>query len=545
MKKLLLRLALSFPLAMVFAGSGIAQAIPAAQQKPPATFEQYPYRPACRQLTAAPGGAPGWFAWGPTIEGKHQNWRGIEATVVTEKAYVRLASVGLCVIDGELVPWSDLSSQRSLSTAQRNVEELKSAPTNPSEGDAFAQFVFVAVLAMGGLLLWEKVENTPWMQRLAGGLPADFTSSAFTHTPPSYAPVPTVSPTSNTSEIPQRISAESLAELPNAPTVRTALEMLIASPFISRAVYGAQRAGKTNLVAAVMQRLAENGVKVFVINLSSVNVGHEDSIYWDRADIRSVRGDLETIDNPDEAAKLIGDAILLISEFMREPEPSILIVDEWAAMTASHAEYVDLLAPLIKKLAAKITAFSSSGMKREKALWTIAPEIVAGTMEDFGKAVKKLSLCLVAIAPGHTESWNGQELSFNWELYGQCSKNYVGLTPPPDDFKESRIAYLDSQWVALGTESLVSVQVTVADKAIPTSTTALPTVEKALSPALKTFHEWLSTKVGEVISYQSFKNANKLKELGRSRENYDLYCDKAVMKGWLIQKPEDTYFVLE
>ena len=553
MRKLLLRLALSFPLAMVAAGSGSAQETPAAQQKPPATFEQYPYRPACRQLTAAPGGAPGWFAWGPTIEGKHQNWRGIEANVASEKAYERLASVGLCVMDGELVPWSDLSSDEeashlekgSLSTAQRNVEQLKSAPANPSDDDAFAQFVFVGVLAMGGLLLWEKIENAPWIQRLAGGLPADFTSSAFTHTPPSYAPVPTVSPPSDTSEIPQRISAESLAELPNAPTVRTALEMLIASPFISRAVYGAQRAGKTNLVAAVMQILAEKGVKVFVINLSSVNVGHEDSIYWDSADIRSVRGDLETIDNPDEAAKLIGDAILLIGEFMREPEPSILIVDEWAAMTASHAEYVDLLAPLIKKLAAKITAFSSSGMKREKALWTIAPEIVAGTMEDFGKAVKKLSLCLVAIAPGHTESWNGQELSFNWELYGQCSKNYVGLTPPPADFKESRIVYLDSQWVALGTESLVSVQVTVADKAIPTSTTALPPVEKVLSPEITTFREWLDTKVGETISYKSFNNANKLKPLGRSRENYDLYCDKGVMKGWLIPKLEDTYFVLE
>ena len=367
---------------------------------------------------------PGWLAWGPTIEGKHQNWRGIEANVAPEKAYERLASVGLCVVDGELVPWSDVFSNgdenRSLSTAQRNVEQLKSAPANPGDDDAFAQFVFIGVLAVGGLLLWEKVENAPWMQRLAGGHPSDFTSSAFTHTPPSYAPVPTASPTSNTSEIPQRISAESLAELPNAPTVRTALEILTASPFISRAVYGAQRAGKTNLVAAVMQRLAKNGVKVFVINLSSVNVGHEDSIYWDKADIRSVRGDLETIDNSDEAEKLIGNAILLISEFMREPEPSILIVDEWAAMTASHAEYVDLLAPLIKKLAAKITAFSSSGMKREKALWTIAPEIVAGTMEDFGKAVKKLSLCLVAIAPGHTEKL---ETDRNLALTGSCMAN--------------------------------------------------------------------------------------------------------------------------
>ena len=68
MKTLLLSLALAFPLAMVAAGSATAQTIPASQNKPPATYDQYPYRPACRQLTAAPGSAAGWFGWGPTIK---------------------------------------------------------------------------------------------------------------------------------------------------------------------------------------------------------------------------------------------------------------------------------------------------------------------------------------------------------------------------------------------------------------------------------------------------------------------------------------------
>ena len=116
----------------------------------------------------------------------------------------------------------------------------------------------------------------------------------------------------------------------------------------------------------------------------------------------------------------------------------------------------------------------------------------------------------------------------------------MGLTPPPNDFEASRIAYLDSQWVALGTESLVSTKVTAS-----ISVTTLPFIEKESSPELQTFREWLDTKVGETISYKSFNNANKLKPLGRSRENYDLYCDKGVMKGWLIPKLEDTYFVLE
>ena len=125
------------------------------------------------------------------------------------------------------------------------------------------------------------------------------------------------------------------------------------------------------------------------------------------------------------------------------------------------------------------------------------------------------------------------------------SKNYVGLTPPPEDSAESRIAYLDGQWVGLGTESLAGVTATVTkDKAVPVAT-ELPKIEQPLSPELATFREWLDSKTGETITYKSFKNANRLKPLGRSRENYDLYCDKAVMKGWLIPKPDDAYFVLE
>ena len=111
MKKRLLNLALAFPLAMVAAGSAAAQTVPANQNRSPATFEQYPYRPACRQLTAAPGSADGWFGWGPTIQGKHQNWRGIEASVPPEQAYKRLAAVGLCVLDGELVPFEQVGER--------------------------------------------------------------------------------------------------------------------------------------------------------------------------------------------------------------------------------------------------------------------------------------------------------------------------------------------------------------------------------------------------------------------------------------------------
>ena len=89
-------------------------------------------------------------------------------------------------------------------------------------------------------------------------------------------------------------------------------------PFVSRAVFGAERTGKTNLVASVMQQLSVQGIKIFVINLSCVDVGQEDTTYWDKPNIRSVRGDLETITDATAAKQLIDKAIALVEEFMQE-----------------------------------------------------------------------------------------------------------------------------------------------------------------------------------------------------------------------------------
>ena len=542
MRTLLLNLALAFPLAIVAAlGSAAAQDIPTTQQKSPATFDQYPYRPACRQLTAAPGRADGWFAWGPTVEGEHQNWRGIEANVPPEQAYERLATVGLCVQGGELVPLSAIEADETLTPMECNLRDLRAKAdgtvTEASDDDGFSAFMLLMLVMFGGVHLWEKLEERSWVKKVRGDRP----STPFDHLPPSSFDETT---------IPDRVSPENLGELSNSPDEpRSALQLLAASPFISRAVFGAQRTGKTNLVAAVMQQLRADGTEVFVINLSSVDIGGEDSAYWGDESIRVVRGDLETVANAEEAKALIDRAIALIDEFMAETGPSVLVVDEWSAATASYAEYVDLLAPLIKQLAGKITAFASTGMKRRKAIWTIAPEIVATTMEDFGKAVKKLSLVLVAIAPGHVEQWEGQELTFDSSLLGQCRKNYGAIDDAPTNSADSRIAFMNGRWVALGTPSLVTVDAGSSSRAAArteaeAAISALPSTMDGLTDDLKLFYDWLEIKAGEVISYKTFNNANKLKPLGRSRENYDLYCDKGAMKGWLSPREGDSYLVI-
>ena len=143
---------------------------PTTQQRSPATFDQYPYRPACRQLTAAPGGAPGWFAWGPTVEGEHQNWRGIEANVPPEQAYERLAAVGLCVQAGELVPFHALEASEARSPMERNLEELRNkgqgAEGDEPSDDGFSAFMLLMLVMFGGVHLWEKLEERPWVKRV-------------------------------------------------------------------------------------------------------------------------------------------------------------------------------------------------------------------------------------------------------------------------------------------------------------------------------------------------------------------------------------------
>lgn len=533
----------------------LAQKIPADQRRSPATLDDdYPYRPSCRQLIPQLSATnPNFTAWGPVIGGTHQIWYGLPTGMDIAKAISELDALGLCVEGGEMVPWqaigSDINSvvgDDRRSPLEINAERLKNAPNSNNTGDAGAgAVVAIALFVAGGFWLMERFEHKPWMQRLTGetlaypsGLPnaADGRRRRQQSVGVNALTLPAAS------QLPDRASEEDLQQTFSQVTQqqRTALEVLLASPFVSHAFYGFQRTGKTNLVATVMQQLAAKGVKIYSLNLNSF--GDEDEIYWQG--FRSVRGDLTRISDPDEAKQLVDRAMALVDEFMADPNPSILTVDEWAPMTASHSEHIELLTPLIRSLANKITGFSSSGMKRRKAIYTIASEIVAGTMEEFGKAVKKLSVCLVGIAPGHEVQWQDMTLTFSWELYSQVSRNYPGvLSPPPEDAVEERVAFINGEWLPLGTRALVTASVSIPEQ---TATLLPPAPPQAVSGELGIFREWLDKKVGQTITLQMFKNANMFRDkLPRSESGYLSLCDKAIMKGWLSQTSDYTFFVLE
>ena len=394
--------------------------------------------------------------------------------------------------------------------------------------------MLLMLVMFGGVHLWEKLEERPWVKRVTGNQP----SVPFDHLPPSF----------EQTTIPDRVSPEDLDDLPNSPDgPRSVLDTIIHTPFVSRAIFGFQRTGKTNLVVMATTELAKlYGVHAFVINLNAYTGNGEQEVYWQGDHITAVLGDLEEITREGEAQALIDKAKKLVDEFTQHYGPAVLVVDEWSGMTASHATYAEPLQPLVRKIAGRVTSLASTGVQREKAVWTIAPEMVAETMDSFGKAIKKLSVCLVGIAPGHVVKWKHTELTFSDELLAQVRRNFPAISNPPTDSEHSRIAFIDGDWRELGTQALVKVNAAGGGEQSADAAPSLPaftTTTDNVTGDLKLFLEWLESKAGELIDFSQFKNMSKFKEMGRSRTIFDSLCDKACMKGWLLAEGEDTYRV--
>ncbi|MEL7494182.1 MAG: AAA family ATPase [Cyanobacteria bacterium J06554_11] len=225
------------------------------------------------------------------------------------------------------------------------------------------------------------------------------------------------------------------------PTVKSTL---IENPYNSTAIFGSQRTGKSYLAAVASRELNRaRGTQVFHVNLASY--GDEDELYWKHA--KSIRADLSTTDTY-TAERLIEAACKVIEEFY-STKNSLLVFDEFAYVGSKSNKHLEALQPLLMLVADKISTLASTGVKRQKAIWTIAPEFVAGQLVKDALAIKKLSLCLVGITPGRSIDWNGNRITFNQELYQQIGNNYP-VSPPPSGFDCDRIAYIAGQWRPVG-----------------------------------------------------------------------------------------------
>ncbi len=245
------------------------------------------------------------------------------------------------------------------------------------------------------------------------------------------------------------VPATTVAPEPIAPKVQpsNAFAKVLSDPFESRAIFGSQRTGKSLFAAVCSATIAaKQQTQIFHLNLASF--GDEDLRYWKHAAL-SIAADLSAADEF-AAKELIKNASRLISQFYAT-QNAVLIVDEIATIGSTSNRYKALLEPLMCLIADKITTLASSGKKRRQAIWTIAPEFVAGGLSQDTKAVKKLSLCYLSIAPGRTVDWEGQDIGCKVELYRQLDANFsVATLPKEGSFNCDRIAMIDGVWMPVG-----------------------------------------------------------------------------------------------
>ena len=142
----------------------------------------------------------------------------------------------------------------------------------------------------------------------------------------------------------------------------------------------------------------------------------------------------------------------------------------------------------MRLFAGRISALTSTGMKRHKAIWSLCPELVAVALKDSAKAIKSLQLVLFAIAPGRECPWKDQIITFNSELYSQVSANFTITMPTEEQIQLcnahdiDRIVFIDNEWTPIG--SLPALEPIAAIEAEPTPNSPAPLLSrwKAYAP---------------------------------------------------------------
>ena len=231
---------------------------------------------------------------------------------------------------------------------------------------------------------------------------------------------------------------------------KTALEQIKQSPYKSRIFFGAQRSGKSMLVAIASKQLADRGVKVYHLNLLSyAKDGLDEDAKYTQHCVKSVRGDISKMSDQ-EVTWLVTQSIALVNEWWAQ-DNAILIVDEWAYLAAKDCQFALMIQPLVGLIAGKMSALNSSGMKRTLAVWAVAPKMVAGNLTESGKSIKSMECVYVTVPPAQTVDWQGQGVGFDEQLFDQVSNNYAITRPTISDSASSRIAFVGDRWLPLGT----------------------------------------------------------------------------------------------
>jgi hypothetical protein len=151
----------------------------------------------------------------------------------------------------------------------------------------------------------------------------------------------------------------------------------------------------------------------------------------------------------------VAEAIAIFHRFEATRRPAILIVDEWAEIGSQYHRYSHLLGELLVLLASECASLGSTGMKQKKAIWAIAPMMVAGDMVQSAKVAKTLKLCYVTVPPGRAMQWvnsegENNEVVFDNSLFEQVQANFKGVSEPGKKWTDDRIAWVGGSWLPIG-----------------------------------------------------------------------------------------------
>ena len=198
------------------------------------------------------------------------------------------------------------------------------------------------------------------------------------------------------------------------------------------------------------------GITILHINLYSVNSpngGNEDERYYRHIhpehSVRSTKQRMADSVAREQALHLCHQLVDFWAD--ESAGPCILIVDEWAQMSSSYSSDGGV-EKLVEKIANHASFFASAGFKSSKGLFTMAPQIVAGAMNDQGKVVKCLRPVLLAVHPSSKVTWNGLKVNYDVTLEKQFQANYSKVPEIPSSLTGcDRIALIEGHWMPLGT----------------------------------------------------------------------------------------------
>jgi hypothetical protein len=296
-------------------------------------------------------------------------------------------------------------------------------------------------------------------------------------------------PASGQAETSTGQAIQSTGQAQEGTTQESAIGCILASPIKSRFFVGAERTGKSYLAAVATQLMRDTGIATYHINLGSY--GDEDSYYWVHA-TRSTRGDLATMTDPKAVKLLLDDAVETINAFVtHKGSPAILVVDEVAFVGSKFGAWSKQVEVFNGLIANQITALISTGAKRGKAIYCLAPSFTAGSVEQSIKAVKDLQLVYIAIHPDRQVQWEKNRITFDNSLHDKLKSNWT-IPNVPGDLKADRCCFIQGEWRPVGELPKLQPAAQKVEAGYQVVTDAAPIEPTAIQPEMSELYETIA-----------------------------------------------------